>query len=142
MAVNIKKGNSLDALNMTPLIDIVFLLLIFFLVATKFEEQERSLDIKQPEASEAMPLTSPVKEFVINIDSKGRYIVNGKVHSAAGLDGVLAQAAANNPQGQKVIIRSDARVVYQYVVTAINLCLKNGLRDYVATAKKDTEDVP
>jgi biopolymer transport protein ExbD len=142
MAVNINKGNSLDSLNMTPLIDIVFLLLIFFLVATKFEEQERALDIKHPEASEAMPLTSRVKEFVINIDSKGRYIVNGKVLSVAGLDGVLAQAAANNPQGQKVIIRADGRVVYQYVVTAINLCLKNELRDYVATARKETDDVP
>ena len=46
MAVKIKKGAALGALSITPLIDVVFLLLIFFLVATRFEEAERELSPK------------------------------------------------------------------------------------------------
>ena len=53
MAVKIDKGSALDSLSLTPLIDIVFLLLIFFLVATKFAEEERELAVMLPEASEA-----------------------------------------------------------------------------------------
>ena len=53
MAVKIKQGRALAALSMTPLIDVVFLLLIFFLVATRFEQEDRELDVVLPSASEA-----------------------------------------------------------------------------------------
>ena len=53
MAVNIDKGRALDSINMTPVIDMVFLLLIFFLVASQFAEEERSLEVVLPSASEA-----------------------------------------------------------------------------------------
>ena len=45
MAVKIKQGRALAALSMTPLIDVVFLLLIFFLVATRFEQEDRALEV-------------------------------------------------------------------------------------------------
>ena len=61
MAVRIDKGSALDSLSLTPLIDIVFLLLIFFLVATKFAEEERELAVMLPEASEAQPLSITVR---------------------------------------------------------------------------------
>ena len=51
MAVKIKKGTALGALSLTPLIDIVFLLLIFFLVATRFAEEDRERDVELPSAS-------------------------------------------------------------------------------------------
>ena len=55
MAVAIKKSSALNKLNLTPMIDVVFQLLIFFLVAAKFEEEERDFDLPLPQASEAMP---------------------------------------------------------------------------------------
>ena len=56
MAVKIRKGSALASLSITPLVDVVFLLLIFFLVATKFDEEDHALDIQLPEASEAVPM--------------------------------------------------------------------------------------
>ena len=67
MAVKIKQGRALAALSMTPLIDVVFLLLIFFLVATRFEQEDRELDVVLPSASEAKPMTVAPEELFVNI---------------------------------------------------------------------------
>ena len=71
MSVNLKKGEALSTLSLTPLIDVVFLLLIFFLVATKFAEEERELNVLLPDASEAQPRTSKPRETIVNIDETG-----------------------------------------------------------------------
>ena len=62
MAVKIKKSSALVALNITPLIDIVFLLLIFFMVMSRFEDEDNKLDVTLPSASEAKPLISKPSE--------------------------------------------------------------------------------
>jgi biopolymer transport protein ExbD len=133
MAVKIKKNDVTALVNLTPMIDMVFLLLIFFLVATRFEEEERSLEVQLPQASEAMPLTAKPKELFINIDAKGQYFVAGKFIDVNQLEQTLQQAAANNPGRQTVIIRADKRAVWQHVVTAMNLCNKANIRDYRVT---------
>lgn len=135
MAVQIKKSSALGKLNLTPMIDIVFLLLIFFLVATKFEEQERELDVVLPQASEAMPLTARPKELFVNVDQEGHYVVNGQQLAEPALLATLQQAVANNPGRQTVIIRADKRCVWQYVVTVMNLCNKARIRDYRVTTE-------
>jgi biopolymer transport protein ExbD len=112
------------------MIDMVFLLLIFFLVATRFEEEERSLEVRLPQASEAVPLITRPREMFINIDAQGRYFVSGRFVSVAELEQILQQAAANNPGRQSVRIRADRRCVWQHVVTAMNLCNKAGIRGY------------
>ena len=77
MAINIRKGKALEALNLTPLIDVVFLLLIFFLVATRFAQEDRELPVKLPSASNALPMTMEPNEIVINVDAAGGYVVRG-----------------------------------------------------------------
>ncbi|HEV3341901.1 MAG TPA: biopolymer transporter ExbD [Pirellulales bacterium] len=133
MTVKINKGRALDGINMTPMIDCVFLLLIFFLVATRFEELEREMPIVLPQASEAMPLTAKPKELFVNVDQHGKFIVRGEQLSAAGLLGALRQAAANNPGRQTVIIRADKRCVWEHVVEVMNLCNKAHIHDYRVT---------
>jgi biopolymer transport protein ExbD len=112
--------------------------LIFFLVATKFEEQERELDVVLPQASEAMPLTAKPKELFVNIDREGRYVVNGQQQNDAALLATLQQAAASNPGRQTVIIRADKRCVWQFVVNVMNLCNKARIRDYRVTTDGGT----
>lgn len=138
MAVKIDKGSS-GTINMTPMIDCVFLLLIFFLVATKFEEAEREMSVVLPQASEAMPLVSRPKELFVNVDRQGRFIVAGQTLSEEQLLAALEQAAANNPGRQTVIIRADKRSTWQYVMTVMNLCNKARIRDYRVTAAEPTE---
>ena len=113
MAVQINKGQALGTLNITPMIDIVFLLLIFFLVASKFAEEDAELDVELPDASSAMPLVIQPKEIIINIARDGSYFVNGSTYDATGLRQVLRQAEASNPGNQKAIRRADKEVGLQ-----------------------------
>ena len=131
MAVKINKGDALASLSLTPLIDVVFLLLIFFLVATRFEEAERELSVVLPQASEAKPLTQKPDETFINIDSQGRFVLNRETVDDANLLSILKQAWANNP------VRADKRTPFQYVATAMNLCNMADIRDYRVATDND-----
>ncbi|MCA9119873.1 MAG: biopolymer transporter ExbD [Planctomycetaceae bacterium] len=131
MAVKINKGTAISTLSLTPLIDVVFLLLIFFLVATRFAQEDREIDVPLPDASEAMPLTIAPKELFINIDQDGKFLVNGQILDADELEEVLVRAVTNNPVNQSVVIRSHKRAAVEYTVTAINLCKRAGIRDYM-----------
>jgi biopolymer transport protein ExbD len=132
VALQIKK-NAFGSLCITPLIDVVFLLLIFFLVATRFAEEERELDLELPTASQSLPLTAEPLELFINIDSQGRYFVAGEFHHVEAIEQLLRQAAANNPLTQSVIIRADRRANWESVLTALDLCKKAGIYNYTAT---------
>lgn len=137
MAVKINKGTSLDVLSMTSLIDVVFLLLIFFLVATRFAQEDRELDVVLPAASEARPLIAAPKEVFVNIDKEGAFFVDGRVLGPDEVEQVLRRASTNNPLNQSVIIRADKRVMFDYVVTVMNLCNKVGISDYKVTTSDD-----
>lgn len=138
MAVNIKQSKASGTINFTPLIDCVFLLLIFFLVGNKLEEAERELDVVLPQASQAKPLTSKPKELFVNVGRDGRYVVQATNCSPARLEQVLMQASADNPGRQSVIIRADERCEWKHVVLVMDLCNKAHIRDYrVTTAPRD-----
>ncbi|MCX7426890.1 MAG: biopolymer transporter ExbD, partial [Planctomycetia bacterium] len=139
MSVKIDKGFALDNLTMTPLIDVVFNLLIFFLVAPGLAEAERELDVMLPEASEARPLTSKPHEMFINIDRDGRYYVTRTAINLAELDQVLKTAWANNQGHQTVVIRADKRCRWEFVVAAMNACNKAHIHDYRVTTRENTE---
>ena len=136
MAVKLDKGLALSSVSLMPLLDVIFLLLIFFLVATRFAEEERELDVLLPDASEAQSLTSKPGELFINIDTQGRYYVTGKILTLEELDRTLRAASVNNPGRVSVIIRADKRVVWSYVVAAMNACNKARIRDYRVTTLK------
>jgi len=82
-------------LNLTPLIDVVFLLLIFFMVSTTFEKTSK-LKIDLPEASPKAQL-QPDKKIVIGIDAKGRFYINESCWWQAGCTHYLACRRKNTP---------------------------------------------
>jgi biopolymer transport protein ExbD len=133
MSVKIDKGKALASLSLTPLIDVIFLLLIFFLVATKFAEEERELDLLLPDATSARPLISEPREMFINIDENGRYFVTGKILSLDELYQVLKQTWVNNPGRASAIIRADRRCVVQHLVAAMDVCNKANVRYKITT---------
>ena len=89
MAVKINRGNALVALNLTAMIDVVLLLLIYFMVASRLSEEERTLDIPLPSAANAMPMTAEPSELVVNIDESGKFIVDDRVIKPADLDALV-----------------------------------------------------
>lgn len=130
MTVRIRKSSVLGMLSMTPLIDVLFMLLIFFLVATKFADEDYELDLVLPAASEAQPLTAQPKILIINVDAEGQYLVNGKFLDIDELRLLLQQTVANNPVNQTVHVRADKRVPVDYPVQAINACMQAGIYDH------------
>jgi len=130
MSVRIDKGRLGSGLEMTSMIDIVFLLMIFFLVASKLDEADRSIDVVLPQASAAKPLTSRPREFVVNIDRDGNYFAGARPVRLEDLQDLLRQAATDNPQRQAVIVRADENTLHKFVVAAMDACVQAGIEDY------------
>ena len=135
MSVTIDKGRLGKGLEMTPMIDIVFLLMIFFLVASKLDEADRAIDVVLPQAAAAKPLTTRPREFVINIDRTGNYFAGARPVRLEELKDLLVQTAADNPARQTVIVR--AEVAHKFVVAAMDACVQAGIDDYQVQAASD-----
>ena len=139
MAVHIRKSRVLESISLTPLIDVVFLLLVFFLVATRFAEEDRQLDIKLPTAGDAQPLAMKPDGIELNIDEVGTYYLGaGRALSAAEVEQALAVAAVNNPLSQTVVIRAHQGCRWNDVARAMSICYRAGLKD----VKTSVEDRP
>jgi len=121
MAVKIRKGNALASLSITPLIDVVFLLLIFFLVATKFDEEDSSLDIQLPQATESVPIWSQPKSLVINITRNAEYFIAGVKRTGSEME-TLLRGAWEKPEDSSIVIRGDERAPFGAIVGAVDLC--------------------
>lgn len=126
MAVKINRGNALVALNLTALIDVVLLLLIYFMVASRLNEEERTMDIPLPSAANAMPMTAEPNEMVVNIDENGRFVVNDQEIKPADLDALIQRSVVDNPLRPAVIIRADRRVPLQTPISVMDVCIKVG----------------
>jgi len=120
--------------NLTPVIDVVFLLLIFFLVATEYHDAERELDITLPEVAQAQPLAM-TPELIVNISDDGRYRVAAREYTEAELATLIAQARKNNPQ-QSTLIRGDGNSALRHAVRVMGLCNKVQMRYRIAALQE------
>jgi len=135
----IKRSSVASTLSLTPLIDVVFLLLIFFLVTSEFEEEERRLDIVLPSATSAVPMTSKPREVVVDIDDEGIVYLHGQLTSLDELQRLLRIAVASNPTSQTVVIRADRDTSFQPVVSVMDVCNRTGVSDYSVTTQEGPE---
>ena len=131
-----KHSSVASTLSLTPLIDVVFLLLIFFLVTSEFEEEERRLDIVLPSATSAVPMISKPREIVVDIDSGGSLYLSGQPTELGELQRLLRIAVASNPTNQTVVIRADGATSFQPVVSVMDICNKTGVSDYSVTTQE------
>lgn len=109
------------SLNLTAMIDVVFNLLIFFMVGTHFADAERQFDVQLPQVASAQPLTTPPDEIVVNIYGDGRIVLGRKEISLAELETHLA-AAHERFAEQAVLIRGDGQGVYQNIMDVLAVC--------------------
>jgi biopolymer transport protein ExbD len=113
-------------INLTPLIDVVFLLLIFFMVSTTFK-RDAELKIELPEAS-AKPTQVKTKPLEVVIDAKGRYYLDDKQLVNTRLL-TLKQAIEKLARGnmkQPLVIRADANTPHHSVVMAMDAARQLG----------------
>ena len=133
MTINLRHGSALASLSIAPLIDIVFLLLIFFLVATRFAEEDQELQVSLPSASEAKPHIAKPDEVFVNIDRDGKYFIDGARLDVESMRRLLDKAATDNPADQTVIIRADKNCAWDHVVAAIDVCHQAGIQQVIPT---------
>lgn len=125
------------SIDLTPVIDTVFNLLIFFLVGTTFLQAEREMKIVLPVAASAAPISAMVQDLIVNVDAQGAIIVSGKPMSAEDLSAFVSQAVAGNPQ-QKVTVRGDRATAYANIVTVLDICKSAGIQEpYLDTVPGD-----
>jgi biopolymer transport protein ExbD len=113
-------------MQLAPMIDIVFLLLIFFIVTWQFSRSETELNVSVPTAEEGAELTRPKSEIIINVLSDGAIRVEGATVDLPQLQQKLA-AIARQFENQPVRIRGDGAVAYQRIVEVIDTCQKAGI---------------
>ena len=115
-------------LNLTPMIDIVFLLIIFFMVGTKFAEWENNLALKVPQVKDAGALAPAPEKRVINVYRDGRISLDRKFVSLEELVGQLSDGRQQYSD-LGVVVRGDADGTFQNVATVLGACREAGITD-------------
>jgi len=106
---------------MTPMIDVVFLLLCFFVASQVFSQWEAEIDITLPTArTSEVPQRLP-GEIIVNIIKSGDTIVNGRTLDEPALAGMLKRLSELFP-GQPVLLRADKATAYEHVIRVLDLC--------------------
>ena len=127
MSLRPRRRQSVD-INMAPLIDVVFLLLIFFMVSTTFKDESR-LRVQLPEAQgeETPPVEEP-QMVRVTIDRSGHYFIDGRALAddrpatlTAALSAVLAER-----KSLPLLIQADAETTHQSVMTAMDAASQSG----------------
>ena len=111
---------------LTPVIDIMFLLLIFFMVGTQFVEEERHFEINLPEVADTLTVTSLPDPATVNVTAEGEISLDGELVALDELEGRLAAMRENYP-GQAVMIRGDGSATYQQVMDVLASVKRAGI---------------
>jgi biopolymer transport protein ExbD len=121
-------------LNLTSMIDVLFLLIIFFMVATKFDELERNIEVAVPEVGEAGESAPPPQPLVVTVFADGRIELDGKTLTLETLTSQLA--AARTPLTEpSVVIRGDASCAFQQVASVLSACQQAGISELGITVR-------
>ena len=116
------------SLNLTSMMDVAFLLIIFFMLGTRFSSHERKIELKVPQVSESGALTPAPEKRVINVYRDGQITLDRDTVTLAQLTAKLA-AARRQYADLGVIVRGDAEGAFQNVADVLASCRKAGVSD-------------
>ncbi len=122
------------SLQLTSLIDVVFLLLIFFMVSTSFVDFTRRLDIELPEAKSSAEVVEK-KSFLIEVGVKKRISLNGKTVLLDDLERELKAGVESGKFKPTLTVKADKRLDYGYVIKVMGLISGAGIRDISLATK-------
>src|SRR5499425_260930 len=113
-------------IQLAPLVDVLLLLLIFFLMTWNAARNENELDVKVPKASAAKDKPAPIGDVVVNVKADGNVVVNRRTLSSAELSDLLKSLVRLNSE-QAVIIRGDEAGTYKNIIGVLNTCTDAGI---------------
>lgn len=124
---------------MTPMIDVVFLLIIFFLVSSHLARQESRIPLDLPGANSHLPTDFESPTLTINVTSDGTWQIAGRIVDLEEVIRVLAQHRTDAGGGAIVRIRADQTVPYERVEPLLRESAKAGLPNVsIAVNQQDT----
>ena len=123
-----KKRAEEAGINMTPMIDVVFQLIIFFVCTTDMQKKALDENVKLAMAPHGRPVEQKdPREVIVDLDSQGRISINRTYMSAEYLRGVLRKVVAEYGQSTPVVIRGDGRTKHGDVKRVMDACTGAGL---------------
>jgi len=133
--------------DMTPMIDMTFQLIAFFMVLINFADDNSNQSIKLPASELAKPADGPVEDpIVLQMNDKGQILLTGdfttlgEVRRRLLIKAQFIRRNKKDPKDANVIIRADGRVATKYVREMIAMCQELGFENYTLRAK--TEKTP
>ena len=131
------KRSSAPTVQMASLMDVIFLLLCFFVTTSVFSQWETEISISLPTAKSATVPGRMPGEIILNLDKDGTVSVNGQTLTLEDVTSRLARIAENFP-GQPVVIRADKATAYDSLVGVIDACRTADVWNF-SLATKDEE---
>jgi biopolymer transport protein ExbD len=120
-------------IDFVPMADVLFNLLIFFLLATTIAQVEREMKIALPAAGSSAPISAALREIVVNVENDGQITVGGRKVQADELRSTVSEAVKQNAE-QKITVRGDRRTAYENVVRVLDVCKAGGIQEpYIDT---------
>lgn len=129
---SLRGGSRTTDINIAPLIDLVFLLLIFFLVTTSFVK-ETGIDVNRPTASTAMPKEKG--NILIGVDSDGRVFLEGRQIDIRSVQAHIERCLAENPESSIVIV-ADKNSHTGIVIRVMDQCRLAGAKNISIAAAR------
>jgi len=127
------KRNEEDySINLPSMTDIIFLLLIFFMVATVLKDSTRRLDVQLPEVGSGRP--PEAQRLTIEMAAEGSMSLNGEVVTQEQLEQQLRLTTAGDAQ-RSVVIKADKRLAYGRVIEVMGLCQGVGITEIAVAVK-------
>lgn len=133
-------SDDLPIVNLTPMLDVVFNLIIFFMVGTKFSQMDREIELNTPRVSQAGPLTEGPQRKVVSVHRDGKITLDARLVTLEELTAEL-RAAKNEYPDLGVLIRGDAQGVLQQVADAISACTNAGVSEKALCVRLADEGV-
>src|SRR5262249_8787800 len=123
------QADELPHINMTPMVDVVLCLLVFFMAATRlYDWDESQFVVRVPEVSDPPPLTSAPEDLTLPIVSPGKVAVGEATYTLASLTDLLREAK-DRYADQGVLIRGDAQLNYQDLADVLASCETAGIQN-------------
>jgi len=124
------------------MVDILLVLLGFFMLTWSFARQERELDVQMPSAGEAKEQRRSVGEVIVNVKADGSLVMNRRNITVDELLAALSRIATLYPD-QAVVLRGDQRVDYGHIIKTLDLCRKANIWNIAfATASPEVSTTP
>src|SRR3569833_328502 len=123
-------------LNLTSMIDITFLLIIFFMVGTKFTELERKIGLRVPAVADNGALSAAPEKKVVNIYRDGQIVLDRQSVTLEQLTSKLSAARAQY-QDLCVLVRGDGDSRYKNVANVLNACKRAGIAELAISVRLD-----